>query len=171
MGDLQCTVNLGELKLAERPRWVRQRQPPPGSTRNGTPPRSPASPNPLATSGRWCSPGPLGCRCAPGSSPTGGADSGPGLDLPQLTFHQLRHRHACLLLDQGVPIRTRWRGARSALGEAVRDDLLDDNVAARVRLPRLDLEPDPEPQVLRTWDAAQAARFLELTADESLHPI
>jgi integrase len=29
----------------------------------------------------------------------------PGLDLPKLTLHGLRHCHACLLLDQGVPIK------------------------------------------------------------------
>ena len=29
----------------------------------------------------------------------------PRLDLPKLTLHSLRHCHACLLLDQGVPIK------------------------------------------------------------------
>jgi integrase len=28
----------------------------------------------------------------------------PDLELPRITFHALRHCHACLLLDQGVPI-------------------------------------------------------------------
>ena len=29
----------------------------------------------------------------------------PRLELPKLTLHSLRHCHACLLLDQGVPIK------------------------------------------------------------------
>ena len=29
----------------------------------------------------------------------------PALDLPKITLHALRHCHACLLLDQGVPIK------------------------------------------------------------------
>ena len=29
----------------------------------------------------------------------------PGLELPRIRLHDLRHTHACLLLDQGVPIK------------------------------------------------------------------
>jgi integrase len=55
-----------------------------------------------------------------------------------------------------------------ALGEAVRDGVLEHNVASRVTLPRLD--PDAEPNVdgLRVWDAEQAARFLRLRAAKPL---
>ena len=60
---------------------------------------------------------------------------------------------------------------RQALGDAVRDGRLHDNVAARVTLPKLDPDRDPEPQELHTWDAAQAARFLELAANDPLQPI
>jgi len=57
---------------------------------------------------------------------------------------------------------------RQALGEAVRDGRLGNNVAARARPPRLDPNRDPDPRALHTWDATQAARFLALTAE---HPL
>ena len=101
------------------------------------------------------------------------------LRVGELTVHQLDLYFVHLLQQggrRGGPLkRSTVKYAhtilRQALKEAVRDDLLDDNVAARVRLPRLDPERDPEPQDLRTWDAAQAARFLELTADDPLHQL
>ena len=60
---------------------------------------------------------------------------------------------------------------RHALGDAVRDGLLDDNVAARVTPPRLDPERDQQLPQLHTWDRAEAARFLELTAGHPLHAL
>ena len=46
---------------------------------------------------------------------------------------------------------------RQALGEAVRDGRLGNNVAARARPPRLDPNRDPDPRALHTWDATQTA--------------
>jgi len=60
---------------------------------------------------------------------------------------------------------------RQALGEAVRDGRLGDNVAARARPPRLDPDRDPDPRVLHAWDATQTARFLQLTANDPLGPL
>ena len=58
---------------------------------------------------------------------------------------------------------------RQALGQAVRDGHLADNLAARVTLPRLDPERDPDLRMLSVWTAEQAARFLALRADHPLH--
>ena len=53
----------------------------------------------------------------------------------------------------------------------MRDGLLDDNVAARAAPPRHDPQHGPQPDRLRTWDRAQASRFLELTAGDPLHDL
>ena len=58
---------------------------------------------------------------------------------------------------------------RQALGQAVHDGRLADNVVARVTLPRLDPERDPALPTLHTWTAEQAARFLALSAGDPLH--
>lgn len=60
---------------------------------------------------------------------------------------------------------------RQPLGEAVRDGLLADNVAARVTPPRINPDRDQQPKRLHTWDTTEEARFLELTADHPLHTL
>lgn len=60
---------------------------------------------------------------------------------------------------------------RQALGEAVRDGLLEHNVAERVTLPRLDPDAEPDVDGPRVWDAELAARFLRLSAAHALHDL
>ena len=97
----------------------------------------------------------------------------------ELTVHQL-NLHFVHLLQQGgrrggplTPKTVHYAHAilRQALGEAVRDGLLDDNVAARAAPPRHDPQHGPAPERLRTWDREQAARFLQLTAGQPLHEL
>ena len=97
----------------------------------------------------------------------------------ELTAHQL-NLHFVYLLQQGgrrggpltsSTVKYAHAILRQALGEAVRDGLLDDNVAARAAPPRHDPQHGPQPDRLRTWDRAQASRFLELTAGDPLHDL
>ena len=97
----------------------------------------------------------------------------------ELTVHQL-NLHFVHLLQQGgrrggplTPKTVHYAHAilRQALGEAVRDGLLDDNVAARAAPPRHDPQHGPAPERPRTWDREQAARFLQLTAGQPLHEL
>jgi integrase len=106
----------------------------------------------------------------------------PGLGacrIDELTVRQL-NLHFVHLLAQGgrrggplarKTVKYAHAILRQALGDAVRADLLADNVAARVTLPKLDPERDLEPEALRTWTAEQAARFLALSADAPLHAL
>ena len=57
----------------------------------------------------------------------------------------------------------RWFGPHPDKGR------FDHNIASRIRLPQHDPDGDLRPTRLRTWDTDQAARFLELTADDPLH--
>jgi integrase len=102
-----------------------------------------------------------------------------GCRVGELTAHQL-NLHFLHLLQQGgrrggplehSTVKYAHAILRQALGEAVRDGLLDENVAARSAPPRHDPERGPAPEALRTWDRAQAARFLELTAGRPLHEL
>lgn len=52
-----------------------------------------------------------------------------------------------------------------ALGDAVGSGLLAENPAAAATVPRIDPRLDGTPRRLRTWDADQARRFLDLTRD------
>jgi len=97
----------------------------------------------------------------------------------ELTTHQL-NLHFLHLLQQGgrrggplqrSTVKYAHAILRQALKEAVRDGLLDDNVAARAAPPRHDPHQGPQADPLRTWDRAQAARFLELTAGRPLHDL
>jgi len=99
--------------------------------------------------------------------------------IGDLTVRELNH-HFVMLFERGgrrggplQPKTVKYAHAilRQALGEAVRDGLLDDNVAARVTLPRINPDRDHEPRPLHTWDADQAARFLAVTAGDPLHPL
>jgi len=106
----------------------------------------------------------------------------PGLGacrIGDLTVRDL-NLHFVHLLQQGArdggPLARKTLGhvhnlLRQALGHAVRDGRLHDNVAARVTLPKLDPERDQVLEALRVWDAEQAARFLALTAAQPLHAL
>ena len=93
----------------------------------------------------------------------------------ELTIPQL-NSHFIWLLHHGGPLKHTMVAAihivlRKALADAVRTGRLADNVAARLTLPRHNPDGDLEPDTLHTWDAAQAARFLELTANDPLHGV
>lgn len=101
------------------------------------------------------------------------------LRIGELDVRQLNLHFAHLLTDGGrrgqplAPKTVRYAHAIlcQALGEAVRDGLLEDNVAERVTLPRLDPDVEPDVDGLRVWDAEQAARFLRLSAAQPLHGV
>jgi integrase len=60
---------------------------------------------------------------------------------------------------------------RTALKVAVSDDhrLIDRNPAARLPLPRVEVEVEPKPRVW--WSSAQVRQFLEATRDDRLHAL
>ena len=95
----------------------------------------------------------------------------------ELTANQL-NLHFVHLLQQGgrrggplerSTVKYAHTILRQVLGEAVRDGLLDDNVAARSAPPRHVPDRDLVADRLRTWDRAEATRFLELAAGQPLH--
>ena len=96
--------------------------------------------------------------------------------LSELTVRDL-DRHYVALLDhggrrgQGLARRTiAYAHAilHKALADGVDAGLLEDNVAARASVPRIDPRRDAMPRQVRTWDRAQVRRFLEQSADHEL---
>jgi integrase len=97
----------------------------------------------------------------------------------ELTVHQL-NLHFHHLLQQGgrrggplsgKSLDNTHAVLHKALADAVTEGRLDHNIASRIRLPRHHPDGDLRPNRLRTWDTDQAARFLELTADDPLHDL
>ena len=99
--------------------------------------------------------------------------------IGDLTVHQLNLHFVHLLRQggrRGGPLTHKTLAnthsvLHTALADAVREGRLGDNVATRVTLPKHDPDGDLRPATLRTWDAPQVARFLELTADHPLHDL
>ena len=95
----------------------------------------------------------------------------------ELTVHQLNlHFHDLLHQGgrRGGPLTPKTLAnthavLHKALADAVTEGRLDHNIASRIRLPQHDPDGDLRPTRLRTWDTDQAARFLELTADDPFH--
>jgi integrase len=96
--------------------------------------------------------------------------------LDELTAREL-DLHYVALLDRGgrndkpLARRTVAHAAailHKALADAVAVGLLDDNPADAATVPRVDARLDTAPAKLRTWDAAQVRRFLDLSRDVEL---
>jgi integrase len=96
--------------------------------------------------------------------------------LSELTVRDL-DRHYVALLDhggrrgQGLSRRTiAYAHAilHKALADGVDAGLLEDNVAARATVPRIDPRRDAMPRQVHTWDRAQVRRFLQQSAGHEL---
>jgi integrase len=99
--------------------------------------------------------------------------------LRELTVRQLDRHYVELLVEGGRRGRPLARRTveyahvllHKALKDAVKVELLDDNVAARATVPRVAPGTRSAPERLRVWDAAQVRRFLELSATDPFHDL
>jgi integrase len=99
--------------------------------------------------------------------------------LRELTVRQLDRHYVELLVEGGRRGRPLARRTveyahvllHKALKDAVKVELLDDNVAARATVPRVAPGTTTAPKRLRVWDADEVRRFLELSATEPFHDL